>query len=171
MRKPSWSRKKSERGFSLIMMSAAAVVMFGMLGLTTDLGRVFICAPIEWNSGGINGRGCGGGEWPLWAHRNLQWLALRLANGCHANGHLFDYLRRHVLSFQFTECRCDLQICSGCGVGGRASLFPAHLAGRGHYPYGEGGCDSRPVPKELGRRRWVQWSGSLLSGRPQPSRC
>jgi hypothetical protein len=36
------SRKQSERGFSLIMIAACSVVMFGMLGLTIDLGRVYI---------------------------------------------------------------------------------------------------------------------------------
>jgi Flp pilus assembly protein TadG len=35
-------RKKAERGFSLIMIAVCSVVMFGMLGLTTDLGRVYI---------------------------------------------------------------------------------------------------------------------------------
>src|SRR5260370_41282987 len=39
---PPVDRKRSERGFSLIMIAASAVVMFGMLGLTTDLGRVYI---------------------------------------------------------------------------------------------------------------------------------
>ena len=34
--------KRSERGFSLITIAASAVVMFGMMGLTTDLGRVYI---------------------------------------------------------------------------------------------------------------------------------
>lgn len=34
--------KQSERGFSLIMIAACSVVMFGMLGLTIDLGRVYI---------------------------------------------------------------------------------------------------------------------------------
>jgi Flp pilus assembly protein TadG len=38
----SSDKKQSERGFSLVMMAASAVVMFGMLGLTTDLGRVYI---------------------------------------------------------------------------------------------------------------------------------
>ncbi len=33
---------QSERGFSLIMIAVSSVVMFGMLGLTTDLGRVYI---------------------------------------------------------------------------------------------------------------------------------
>src|SRR5882762_1109288 len=42
MRTTSLRRKKSEQGFALIMMGSAAVVMFGMLGLTTDLGRVYI---------------------------------------------------------------------------------------------------------------------------------
>jgi hypothetical protein len=36
------TRKQSERGFSLIMIAVSSVVMFGMLGLTTDLGRVYI---------------------------------------------------------------------------------------------------------------------------------
>jgi hypothetical protein len=36
------TRKKAERGFSLIMIAVCSVVMFGMLGLTTDLGRVYI---------------------------------------------------------------------------------------------------------------------------------
>ena len=35
-------RKRSEQGFSLVMIAVSSVVMFGMLGLTTDLGRVFI---------------------------------------------------------------------------------------------------------------------------------
>ena len=35
-------QKKAERGFSLIMIAVCSVVMFGMLGLTTDLGRVYI---------------------------------------------------------------------------------------------------------------------------------
>ncbi len=39
---PPVDRRRSERGFSLIMIAASAVVMFGMLGLTTDLGRVYI---------------------------------------------------------------------------------------------------------------------------------
>src|SRR2546426_7389677 len=42
MRTTSLRRKQPERGFALIMMGAAAVVMVGMLGLTTDLGRVYI---------------------------------------------------------------------------------------------------------------------------------
>jgi hypothetical protein len=36
------ARKGRERGFSVIMIGVCAVVMFGTLGLTTDLGRVFI---------------------------------------------------------------------------------------------------------------------------------
>src|SRR5437870_4875982 len=34
--------RQSERGFSLIMIAACSVVMVGMLGLTTDMGRVYI---------------------------------------------------------------------------------------------------------------------------------
>jgi uncharacterized membrane protein len=36
------TQKQSERGFSLIMIAVSSVVMFSMLGLTTDLGRVYI---------------------------------------------------------------------------------------------------------------------------------
>lgn len=35
-------RKRSEHGFSLVMIAACSVVLVGMLGLTTDLGRVYI---------------------------------------------------------------------------------------------------------------------------------
>ena len=35
-------RRRSQGGFSLIMIGACAVVLFGMMGLTTDLGRVYI---------------------------------------------------------------------------------------------------------------------------------
>src|SRR6266446_3094326 len=147
MRKPSWSRKKSERGFSLIMMSAAAVVMFGMLGLTTDLGRVFIvknelqafadassvAAALQLNgtAAGLTAADAAAASGPSgptgtyngW-HFDSQMVATPTVTYSTTYGGTY-------LSFQFTECRCDLQICSGCGVGGRASLFPAHLAGRG----------------------------------------
>jgi Flp pilus assembly protein TadG len=36
------ARKRGERGFSVMMIAVCAVVMFGMLGLTTDLGRVYV---------------------------------------------------------------------------------------------------------------------------------
>jgi Flp pilus assembly protein TadG len=36
------ARKRGEQGFSLIMLSLAAFVMIGMIGLATDVGRMFI---------------------------------------------------------------------------------------------------------------------------------
>src|SRR5262245_3137405 len=42
MRRRSKLRRKKTRGFSLVIMGVCGTVMFGMLGLTTDLGRVYI---------------------------------------------------------------------------------------------------------------------------------
>ncbi|MCU1339772.1 MAG: hypothetical protein JWO19_5353 [Bryobacterales bacterium] len=37
------AKKRSERGFSLILLTVSLVVMLGMLGLAVDVGRMFIC--------------------------------------------------------------------------------------------------------------------------------
>src|SRR5579871_5520395 len=40
--RPPAVRRRSERGFSLILIAVCAVVLFGMFGLAYDLGRIFI---------------------------------------------------------------------------------------------------------------------------------
>lgn len=36
------ARKRSQRGFVLIIMSAAAIALFGVLGMAVDIGKMFI---------------------------------------------------------------------------------------------------------------------------------
>ena len=38
----TYSRRKDQRGFSMLLLASAGTVMFGMLGLAFDLGRMFI---------------------------------------------------------------------------------------------------------------------------------
>src|SRR5258706_12354937 len=93
MRTTSLSRKKSEQGFALIMMGSAAVVMFGMLGLTTDLGRVYIAknelqtfvdastvaAALQLNgtAAGFTAAHAGAAKWPPGAAGNYNGWQLR----------------------------------------------------------------------------------------------